>query len=101
MMGIVWEIQEGTPHPQYIQFGLKIIDAGSLKDSITYKIISCFLDFYSKPTLEFWCDGAHLHTIDVKPLHYESLDSFFGTIIGGMQVLNNTNRLRDALYSRI
>jgi len=98
MMGIVWEVQQSNPHPQYTGFVLKIVDAGQWKVRITYKVISCFLDFYAKPTLEFWCDGGHLYTVELKPLHYESLDAFLGTIVGGMQILNNTNQLKDALH---
>jgi hypothetical protein len=98
VMGITWEVQEVAAKPQYTPFALRIVDGGKWKDGITYKIISCFLDFYTKPTLEFWCDGGHLHTVMLKPSDCKTKTAFLGTIVEGMLALKDSGQLENELH---
>jgi len=98
VMGIIWEVQKSSPHPQYTPFALRIVDAGKWNDIITYKIITCFLGFYRKPTLEFWCDGGYLHTVMLKPSDYETKSAFLGTIVRGMLSLESSGQLENELH---
>ena len=93
MGGIIWEVSDAGSHSSYIRFKLRIVDAGKRAGDITYRYITCFLDFYHQPTLEFWRDGSHMHTIELKPEYYESKSAFIRTIVAGMQTLHNESKL--------
>jgi hypothetical protein len=97
IMDIKWEVQSAGQNPNYTPFSLKIVDTGEWKDIIDDKIVSCFLDFHGAPTLEFWCDRVHLHTMMLKPSGYKTKMAFLQTIVGGMLSLESSGLLKSAL----
>jgi hypothetical protein len=93
MGGIIWEVENIGSNPRYIPFALTIVDVGNRSDVDSSLSISCFLEIHTpNPTLEFWRDGSHLHTIELKPEYYESKSSFIRTIVAGMQTLHNESK---------